>query len=67
MDEINYLDFDLHIDRTTSGYRVRVLNSPGGQATSDFVPPFSELEVENFILRLGRSRTGMRRLESPGM
>ncbi|HEX6305341.1 MAG TPA: CHAT domain-containing protein [Anaerolineales bacterium] len=67
MDEINYLDFDLHIDRFGDRYRVRVTNSPAGQAEDYFNLPFSELEVENFVLRVGRSRTGMRRLESGEM
>jgi Tol biopolymer transport system component len=67
MEEINFLDFDIHIDRTASGYRVKVLNSPAGQAVAEFQAPFSELEVENFILRVGRTRKGVRRLESPEM
>ena len=67
MEEINFLDFDIHIDRTPSGYRVRVMNSPAGQAEAEFKAPFSELEVENFILRVGRTRKGVRRLESPEM
>jgi hypothetical protein len=64
MEEINFLDFDIHIDRTAAGYRVRVANSPAGQAAAEFKTPFSELEVENFILRVGRTRKGVRRLES---
>lgn len=59
-----HLEFDLLIEKTASGYRARVLDSPGGQAGHEFVLPFSELEVENFILRLGQARRGMRRLES---
>ncbi len=67
MDELKYLDFDLHIQRTDSGYRVRIMNSPAGQADGEFELPFSDLEVENFILRVGRTRKGVRRLESPEM
>jgi hypothetical protein len=63
----DYLDFDLHIERTDQGYRARVLNSPSGQASDDFDVPFSDLEVENFWLRVGRTRTGVRRLSSPEM
>jgi hypothetical protein len=62
-----HLEFDLLIEKTASGYRARVLDSPGGQAGHEFVLPFSELEVENFILRLGQARRGMRRLESPAL
>ena len=68
MAEIRYLDFDLSIEeRAGEGYTARVLNSPSGQAAANFRPPFSELELENFLLRVGRTRRGVRRLESPEM
>ena len=67
MAKINYLDFDLLFEGSKAGYRVRVLNSPAGQATARFTLPFSELELENFLLRVGRTRRGARRLESPEM
>jgi hypothetical protein len=67
MAEIEYLDFDLLIERAEEGYTARVLNSPAGQASADFRLPFSELELENFLLRVGRTRRGVRRLESPEM
>jgi len=67
MDEIAYLDFDLLIERAEEGYTARVLNSPAGQAAADFCLPFSELELENFLLRVGRARRSVRRLESPEM
>ncbi len=56
-----YLDFDMLIDREGSSYRVRVLDSPGGQASSTVDLPFSPMELENFILRIGISLGGMRR------
>ena len=62
-----YLDFDLCIEGSSSGYRARVLSSPAGQAHAEFSPPFSDLELENFDLRLGRTRRGVRRLDSPEM
>lgn len=62
-----YLDFDLLIEKTTDGYRARVINSPSGQAAHEFTLPFSELEIENFVLRLTQSHKGMRRIDSPGM
>jgi CHAT domain-containing protein len=67
MAAISYLDFDLLIERSPTGYRARVLSSPAGQAAADFKLPFSELEIENFLLRIGRTQRGMRRLESPEM
>jgi hypothetical protein len=62
-----YLDFDLLIRRTEGGYRAQVLSSPAGEATADFAAPFSELELENFVLRVGRRRRGTRRKDSPEM
>ena len=38
-----------------------------GEASGVFELPFSDLAVENFILKLGRARSGTRRLESPEM
>ena len=67
MDTITYLDFDLLVERSEAGYRARVLSSPAGRATAEFILPFSELELENFLLRVGRTRRGVRRLESPEM
>ena len=51
---ISYLDFYLQLSRTERGYRAQVLSSPAGEASSDFLAPFSELELENFVLRIGR-------------
>jgi tetratricopeptide (TPR) repeat protein len=62
---VEYLDFDLQIERLGDKYRVRVLDSPSGQATGEFAVPFSEIELENFLLRMGRARRRVRRLESP--
>jgi len=66
-----YQDFDLSIEPSDLGaarYRVRVLASPAGQASDEFVLPFSALELENFFLRMGRPRRGVRgRGDSPEM
>jgi formylglycine-generating enzyme required for sulfatase activity len=47
-------------------YRVDV-SGTGGDAAGLVQPPFTDLEVENFILRVGRTRRGVRRLQSPEM
>ena len=65
MAEIDYLNFDLQIERVGQGYRAHVLDSPAGQASHDFALPFSDLELENFVLRMSRTRRGVRRLGSP--
>jgi len=64
---ISYLDFDLLIRRVEGGYRAQVLSSPAGEATADFRAPFSDLELENLLLRVGRPRRGTRRIGSPEM
>jgi hypothetical protein len=58
---MEYRDFDLHIERAAQGYRAQVLNSPAGQATADFVLPFSDLELENVLLR---RRSGQRHVSA---
>jgi hypothetical protein len=64
LDRTSYLDFDLLIQPAPEGYRLRV-DSPAGQATVSFALPFSELEVDNFLLRVGRPRRATRRGDSP--
>lgn len=41
---MTYLDFDLLIEGSEGGYRARVLNSPAGQATTNFRLSFLEQE-----------------------
>src|SRR5262249_12850343 len=69
MAEVTYLDFDVQIERaasTTPGaYHIQVLGSPAGQATADIQLPFSDLELENILLRLGHVRRDVRGVESP--
>lgn len=64
MHKRDYLDFDLEIEREPQGYRIEV-NGPGGQSTATFELPFSDLELENFLLKIGHVRRGMRRIDSP--
>jgi hypothetical protein len=68
MEGNKYLDFDLSIERLAENtYRARVLASPAGLAKTDFILPLSPLEIENFVLRVGRMRRTVRRIESPEM
>src|SRR5689334_20614842 len=62
-----YLDFDLLIERVQNGYQARVLNSPSGQAAATFSFPMTEIELENFYLKVGRPRKGIRRIDSSEM
>lgn len=67
MTGMNYLNFDISIERAAIGYQAIVLDAPAGEATAKFVVPFSDLEVENFLLRMGRPQSGIRRVDSPEM
>jgi hypothetical protein len=61
-DQFTYQDFDLLIESGAQGrYRARVLRSPAGESASvQLTLPFSPMELENFLLRLGRPRRGTR-------
>jgi hypothetical protein len=66
--ELTYLDFDVLLERAEEGtYRARVFNAPAGQtAPVTFRLPLSPLEIENFLLRVGRPRHGTaRRVDQP--
>ena len=67
MGEGLYFNFDLIIESAGKKYRARVIDSPAGHAFVKFNLPFSNLELENFILRMGKSRVGARRLNSDQM
>ena len=62
-----YQDFDLLLERAPKGFRAQVLNSSAGQASIDFQLPFSDVELENFLLKLGRTTRTVRRIESTEM
>jgi hypothetical protein len=61
-----YLDFDLELTSELDGsYTARVLASPKGEASTPVTFPVTGTELENFILKLGRTRSGVRSLSSP--
>ena len=62
-----YEDFDLLLERAPKGFRAQVLNSSAGQASVEFQLPFSDVELENFLLKLGRTTRIVRRIESTEM
>lgn len=59
-----YIDFDLLLERVGPRYRARVLNSPAGPAMNEFVLPFSDDKLENFILRISQGRRRVRNLKT---
>ncbi len=62
---MNYLNFDLLIERAPEGYIARV-HSPAGEATARFRLPFTEMELENYLLKIGRPRRGCAPVEFSG-
>lgn len=63
----DFLDIDVLVDGAGGVPRVRVLDSPIGQvASQQFKVPFGDLELENFILRVGRPRSNRSALALPG-
>jgi streptogramin lyase len=58
MVELSYLDFDVLVERGDHGYRARVVTAPSGTTSPiDFTVPFSDLELENFLLKIGHPRS----------
>jgi len=55
------LDFDVVIDSHGDGYRTRVVASPAGEEQANFVLPFTDEGLENFVLKVVRSIGGARR------
>src|SRR5690348_828002 len=62
------LNFDVVIEPLSSGYRARVVASPAGEATVDFTLPFTDQDLEIFVLKvvgsIGRVRRKVRRIQS---
>jgi len=56
----SYYNFDVIIERTAVKYRARVIDSPVGTANTEFDLPLSDLQLENYILRMGQTRQGKR-------
>jgi CHAT domain/Tetratricopeptide repeat len=60
--------FDVEIEPRADGYRTRVVASPAGEDHTDFKLPFTDSDLENFILKvglsIGRTRRKARRLQS---
>jgi TonB family protein len=62
---LKYDDFDLQIEPSGEKFRVRLLNAPTGQATAEFELPFTDVELSNFLSRIGQVRRTMRRVDAP--
>ena len=67
MAQLTYLNFDITFESGPDGYAVRATSAAAGEARATFVFPFNELELENFLLRLGQRSGGTRHADSPEM
>ena len=56
MRRLQYLDFELRIERDGDAYRARVLRSPAGEATHSFELPLTRDRIELIIMKLGQAR-----------
>ncbi len=65
MDRLQYLDFELKIEREGDHYAARVLRSPVGEAASTFTLPFSEDRLALLVLKLSGTRSRTRAIRSP--
>ena len=62
----DYSEFRIRIERGSSKRSYRVYASGlGGEVQGVFKVPFPEADLENFVLKVGRTRRGVRRIESP--
>lgn len=66
MEDLQYLDFDLLIERVGRKYRARVLDSPAGPTSAiDFSTPVTKQALQIFLLTIGRPRENLRRIDTP--
>jgi hypothetical protein len=63
----DYRELRVRFARDPAGGFTIFATGPTGEAAGRFEPPFSDLELENFVLRVSRTRQGVRRVDSPEM
>jgi CHAT domain len=61
-----YCELKVRIEREADAFRVAAAG-PSGEATGTFTVPFSQVELENLVLRVSRPRQTVRRIDSPEM
>ena len=60
-----HLDFDVLLGQSDGGYRAQIVRSPAGDGQwVTFAAPFTDLELENFVLKVGRFRARTRRIDA---
>ncbi|MEJ2209629.1 MAG: CHAT domain-containing protein [Anaerolineae bacterium] len=58
---MNFVEFDLLLERSGDGLRVRVLNSPEGEVVEDSASPPGFFDLDEFLRRIGRPSRGITR------
>ena len=64
MAEHVFQNFDLLIEKSGEKYRVRVVESPAGEASGEFNLPFSTTELDDFIVQMGKPVQGAQKSDS---
>jgi hypothetical protein len=64
---VEYDTLNIRFQPGTEGSYNILASSPRGEASAGFQVPFDARELENFVLRVGRPRRGVRKLDSPEM
>jgi tetratricopeptide (TPR) repeat protein len=64
---VEYEALNIRFQRGRHGAYTVIASSPRGEAAGEFRLPFADIELENFILRIGTPRRSVRRLDSPEM
>jgi hypothetical protein len=65
MPQMGHLNFDVLFNSFQDSYQALVVNSPAGDGQNvKFGRPVTDLQLENFALRMGRFRVRTRRIES---
>jgi tetratricopeptide (TPR) repeat protein len=60
-----YIDFDVLLGPFDTGYVAQIVRSPAGEGQrTTFAAPCTDLELENFVLRVGRFRARTRRIDT---
>ncbi len=63
----NYDDCELVIQSSGERYVVQLFNVHAGEASGEFVLPFTQVELSNFYSRIGQAHRATRRADSPDL
>lgn len=58
---MEYLDFEVEIRSTPAGHEILVQSGATEEGRRPFALPFNDLEIENFVLKMGQTGRGAAR------